>query len=112
VDLVGPRWCLHSTATFECRDEVEEASIVSGEFVLSCGDAAKVYDFAKEAFDQVEAFGDCGVKGAPTCGCDSAWNDGFLSCCRDGVHSALAVIAGLSVISCVGGRINIYAAMA
>jgi hypothetical protein len=52
-----------------------------------------VFDFAKEVFDQVAVFVECGVKGAPTCGCDSAWNDGFRSCCRDGVHSALAVMA-------------------
>jgi hypothetical protein len=107
VDLVGPRWCLHSEATFECGDEIEETSIFSGAFVVSCGDAAKVYDFAKEAFDQVAIFVDCGVTAAPTCGCDSAWEDGFRSCCRDGVHGALAVMAGLSVIWCVDGRPNI-----
>lgn len=27
---LNPRWCLHSEAAFECRHEIEEASIVSG----------------------------------------------------------------------------------
>ena len=92
VSLVS-RWFLHSAATFECGDEIEEASIVSGELVVAGGDAAEVFDLAEEAFDQIAVLVDCGVEAAPLGGCDSTRNDGFRSCCCDGVHSAMAVIA-------------------
>ena len=87
-----PRPCLHSSATFECCDEIEEASIVSGELVVSCGDAAEVFDLAKEALDQIAILVDRGIKGAPLCCRGSAWDDGFCSCRRDSVHGTLAII--------------------
>jgi hypothetical protein len=93
-NLIGPdpRWCLHSAATFESGDEIEEASIVSGEFVVARGDATEVFDLAEEAFDQIAILVDCGVKGAPTRGCGSAWNDRFCSRGGDSVHGPLPII--------------------
>ena len=67
VGGLRPRWCLHSLATFECCDEIEEASIVSGELVVSCGDAAEVFDLAKEALDQIAILVDRGIKCVPSC---------------------------------------------
>lgn len=55
-----PRPCLHSSAPFDCNDEVEEARIVSDAFIVARGDAAEVFDLAEEAFDQVAIFVDCG----------------------------------------------------
>ena len=45
------RRCLHSEATFECCDKVEEASVVSCKFVVSGGDSSEALDLAEEAFD-------------------------------------------------------------
>ena len=39
----------------------EEASIVSGELVVSCGNAAEVFDLAKEALDQIAILVDRGM---------------------------------------------------
>lgn len=90
------RWCLHSEATFECRDEIEEASVVSCEFVVTCSDAAEVFDLAEEALNQVAVLVDCGVEATPTCGCGSTRNDRFRPRRCDGVHGALAVITLVS----------------
>ena len=86
------RRCLHSSATFECGDEIEEASIVSGELVVSCGDTAEVFDLTKEALDQIAILVDCGIKGAPLCCRGSARDDGFCSGSSDSVHGTLGII--------------------
>ena len=86
------RRCLHSEATFECRDEIEEASIVSGEFVVARGDASEVFDLAEEAFDQVSVFVDRGIEAAPFGGDGPAWDDGLCTAGCDSVHGPLPIV--------------------
>ncbi|GLJ00269.1 hypothetical protein Sbs19_40860 [Sphingobium sp. BS19] len=75
---------------FGCGDEAEEASKVSGEFVVPCCDAPEVVDLAEAAFDQIAVLVDCGIEAAPFGGCRSARNGRFCSCRRDGDKGALA----------------------
>lgn len=84
---------LHSTTTFECSDEVEEARAVSGEFVVSGGDAPEVLDLVEEAFDEIAVFVEGGIEASPLGCCGSARNDGFCSAGGNGIHRALAGIA-------------------
>ena len=74
-----PRSRLHSEAAFEGCHEVEEASVVSGELVVSGCDTFEVFDLVDEAFDQVAVFVDRGIETAPFGGDDSAWDDVFRS---------------------------------
>lgn len=89
----SPRLRLHSEAAFDCGDEIEEAGVVSGELVVSGGDAPEVFDLVEEAFDQIAVFVERGVKASPLGGCGAAWDDGLGSGCRNGMHGTLAVIA-------------------
>ena len=90
--VCDPRRCLHSEATFECRDEIEEASIVSGEFVVARCDASEVFDLAEEAFDQVSVFVDRGIEAAPFGGDGPAWDDGLCTAGCDSVHGPLPIV--------------------
>ena len=77
---------------FACSDQVEEASVISGEFVVACGDRAEVFDLTEEALDQIALFVDRGIKAAPCRGCGAARDDRFCACGGDGIHSPLPVI--------------------
>jgi hypothetical protein len=93
---LNPRWCLHSEAAFECCDEIQEASVISCEFIVSCVAAAEVFDLAEEALDQVAVLVDCGIEARPTGGCGSTRDNRLRSRCCDGVHGALAIVAFVS----------------
>ena len=88
-----PRWRLHSEATFECGNEVEEASIVSGEFVVSGCDASEVFDLVEEAFDQVTVFVDRGIEAAPFGGDGPAWDNRLCAAGCDGIHGPLPIVS-------------------
>src|SRR3546814_10776289 len=45
---VSPRRRLHSRGTFDGCDEIEEASVVSGELVVPGCDASEVFDLVEE----------------------------------------------------------------
>ena len=79
--LTAPMSCCHSLTPFDGCDKIEEASIVSGKFVVLGCDASEVYDLAKEAFDQIAVFVDYGVEAAPCGGCGSARHDGLRAVC-------------------------------
>src|SRR3546814_11680317 len=62
---VSPRRRLHSRGTFDGCDEIEEASVVSGELVVPGCDASEVFDLVEEAFDEITFFVEMGVEAAP-----------------------------------------------
>lgn len=88
-----PRQCLHSLATFESGDEIEEAGVVSGELVVPGGDATEVFDLVEEAFDQVAIFVDHSVEAAPLGCCRASRDHRNRAGCSNGIHGALAIIA-------------------
>lgn len=90
---LDPRQCLHSAATFEGSDEVEEAGIVSSELVVSRCDAAEVFDLVEEALDEVPLLVEDGIEAAPLCSCRSTRDDWAGPACRNGHHGTLPVIA-------------------
>jgi hypothetical protein len=49
-----------------------------------------VFDFAKEAFDQVSIFVDIGIEVAPFCGCGSGWTNGLVPDSVYGVNISYA----------------------
>src|SRR3546814_19055169 len=62
---INPRRRLHSRGTFDGCDEIEEASVVSGELVVPGCDASEVFDLVDEAFDEITFFVEMGVEAAP-----------------------------------------------
>lgn len=89
---LDPRRCLHSLTTFERGDEVQEAQIVSGKFVVTGCNTPEVFDFAEETFNHVALFVEFSVERPPLCCCGSTGYDRFCSGRGDSVHSALTVI--------------------
>lgn len=89
----GPRRRLHSRGTFDGCDEIEEASVVSGELVVPGCDTSEVFDLVEEAFDEITFFVEMGVEAAPLRGCSAPRDDWFCAAGGDGVHGALPVIS-------------------
>lgn len=69
---IGPGHRLHSCDAFDSSDEIEEASAVSGEFVVTGCDVPVVFDLVEEAFDEISLFAEPGIEAAPLRGCGSA----------------------------------------
>lgn len=88
-----PRRRLHSLAIFDSCDEIEEASVVSGEFVVTGCDAPEVFDLVEEAFDEITVFVEMRVEAAPLRGCSASRDDRLCAAGGDGVHGALPVIS-------------------
>jgi hypothetical protein len=77
---------------FEGCDDEQEASVISGELVVSGGDASEVFDFAEEALDEVAFLIEGGIEAAPLSGGFASRNDGDGDGAVDGTDGALPVI--------------------
>lgn len=88
-----PRRCLHSHATFESSDEIEEVGVVPGEFIVSGCDPSEMFDLVEEAFDQITVFIEGCVEGSPSCGNLSSRDDRPCARRGDRIHGASAIIA-------------------
>lgn len=87
------RRCSHSQALFESGDGIEEANIVSGEFVVASGDPPEVFDLVEGALDQVAIFVEGRVEGSPRCGNRPSRDDRLCASRGDRIHGAPAIIA-------------------
>ena len=77
---------------FESGYEEQEASVVAGEFVISGGDAAEVFDLAEEAFDEVAFPVERCIEGSARGGGLAAWDDRDSATRSGGIDSALGII--------------------
>ena len=83
----------YSDALDNDRDESERGDIVSGQAVVSCGQASPVLETAEEAFDKVATPIDGAIERARNCSCCGGWNNSLDATGFEPVTQAVRVIS-------------------